>query len=333
MKKILVTGANGYIAKHIIADLYKNKYSVVGTLRNIKNSKDVQTDIENYLNDKIDITFKQASLDSDTGWDDAVRGCDAIIHTASPFPIEYVKNEMDLILPAKEGTLRVLRAAKNNSVNRIILTSSNAAVYAGNKHINIFDETIWSNINVKGVRAYTKSKTVAEKAAWDFCDKNPSILLTSINPVLVWGPGIGDHSSSASLKIFDMLIKKELPMVPKVKIPIVDVRDVSMAHVNALKNKDTQNNRFLISEGTYWFIDICKDLIKLNIDAPNKQAPSFLIRLLSFFDKKLKEITPFLNYDFKIKADKAKKILGFNPMSLEDTLKDTKSYLSSLSKK
>ena len=330
MKKVLVTGANGYIAKHIIADLYKNKFSVIGTLRNIQKAKTVQSDIENHLGHKIDIAFKEVCLDSDEGWDDAVSGCDAIMHTASPFPIKYVKNEMDLINPAKEGTLRVMNAAKNNSIDRIIVTSSNAAVYAGNKHITSFDETMWSNLDSKNVRAYTKSKTVAEKAAWEFAKKNSSIVLTTINPVLVWGPGIGNHSSSASLKIFDMLIKKALPMVPKVKMPLVDVRDVSMAHVNALKLKNAENQRFLICQGTYWFYDICKILIEMNISAPNKQAPSFLIRFLSLFDKKLKEITPFLDYNFEIKSDKAKKIIDFNPIKLEKTLKDTKSYLSNL---
>ena len=332
MKKILVTGANGYIAKHVIADLYKRQYSVRGTVRDLSYSEVIKQDIEKHLNSSIDIEFVQASLDKDDGWDEAVKGCDAILHTASPFPINYIKDENELILPAKEGTLRVLNAAKLNSINRVIITSSNAAVYAGNKHINEFDETIWTNIDAKGVRAYTKSKTIAEKAAWDFISKNSSITLTTINPVLVWGPGLGNHLSSASLGIFKILMKKEMPMVPKIKMPIVDVRDVSKAHVDALENKGSYNKRFLVCENTYWFKDVCAKLKSIGINAPSIVAPSLLIKFLSLFDKKLKEITPFLNYDFNINSKQAKTVLGFKPIKFEKTLEDTYKYLNELLK-
>jgi len=327
MKKILVTGANGYIAKHIIADLYKKNYSVKGTVRDLNYAETIKSDIEEYINSSIDIEFAQTSLDNDNGWEDAVKGCDAILHTASPFPMKYIKDENELIQPAKEGTLRVLNAAKSNSVNRIIITSSNAAVYGGNKHIHDFNEKIWTNINSKGVRPYTKSKTVAEKAAWDFASKNPSIILTTINPVLVWGPGLGNHLNSASLGIFKILMKKEMPIIPKIKMPIVDVRDVSKAHINALENKESHNKRFLVCENTYWFKEVCLKLRSIGISAPSTVAPSLLIKFLSLFDKKLSEITPFLDYDFKINSNQAKKILGFNPIKFEKTLEDTFKYL------
>ncbi|MAV64467.1 MAG: aldehyde reductase [Candidatus Marinimicrobia bacterium] len=330
MKKILVTGANGYIAKHIISDLYKKKYTVRATVRNLNCKETVKEDIEKHINKSIDIEFVETSLDSDYGWNDAVKGCDAILHTASPFPIDYIKDENELIQPAKLGTLRVLNAAISNSISRVIITSSNAAVYAGNKHINEFDESNWTNIESKGVRAYTKSKTIAEKSAWNFISRNPSINLTTINPVLVWGPGLGNHISSASLSIFNMLIKKEMPMVPRVKMPLVDVRDVSRAHVNSLENRKSYNKRFLVCENTYWFKDICEKLKSIKIESPERVAPSFLIRFLALFDKKLKEITPLLDYDYKINCNQAKRILGFNPIKLEKTLKDTYKYLNSL---
>ena len=142
MKKILVTGANGFIAKHIILELLKNNYKVRGTVRNISYSQTIKSDIKKYFDSSFDIDFFKASLDSDKGWDEAVSGCDVILHTASPFPKKKPKNESDLINPAKEGTLRVLNAAKQNLVERVIITSSNAAIYDGNKHLTEFDEKI-----------------------------------------------------------------------------------------------------------------------------------------------------------------------------------------------
>mgnify|MGYP001298194008 CR=1 FL=1 len=247
------------------------------------------------------------------------------MHTASPFPIKYVKNEMDLINPAKEGTLRVMNAAKNNSIDRIIITSSNAAVYAGNKHITSFDETMWSNIDSKNVRAYTKSKTVAEKAAWEFAKKNSSIVLTTINPVLVWGPGIGDHSSSASLKIFDMLIKKALPMVPKVKMPLVDVRDVSKLHIQSLENSKSDNKRIIAtSQNGISFLEISTMLRKLGFEkAPINLIPNKVIYSLAPFNREMRSTSFMIKRGcYETDISKTKAIFNWNEITLEKTLKD-----------
>ena len=330
MKKILVTGASGFIAKHVIADLYNRDYMVRGTVRDLRYSDTIKSDIEAHLGKDIDIEFAEANLNSDIGWSDAASGCDAIMHTASPFPLNHSGDEQDLIRPAKEGTLRVLEAAAKNSINRVVLTSSNAAVYAGNRHISEFNEDIWSNIDVKGMRAYTKSKTIAERAAWDFVRENESIQLTTVNPVLVWGPGIGDHLRSASLTLFKMLMNKEMPMVPNMKVPVVDVRDVSLAHVNALENEDSFGKRYLVCEGAYWMIDVCKKMQEIGIDAPTRVAPSLIIRLMSLFDKKLKDTVPFLDYEYTIDCTRSRQTLGFNPISLDQSVRDTHVYLNSL---
>ena len=330
MKKILVTGSNGFIAKHVILELYKKNYSVIGTVRNLDYSDTIKNDIETHLGKSIDIEFIKADLNSDGGWEDAVEHSEAILHTASPFPSKRPKDENDLINPAKEGTLRVLKAALKNSVKRVIITSSNAAVYDGNKHITEFNENIWTNINAKGVSAYTKSKTIAEKSAWEFVSDNPEIQLSTINPVLVWGPGIGNHLSSASLNIFKMLMRREMPMIPRMKAPLVDVRDVAKAHIRALENDQSIGKRFLICEDTHWMKDISMKMKSMGYNAPIKVAPDFLIKLLSLFDPKLKEAVNKLGYDYSINCNQAHSILDFNPIKLEKTIEDTHNYLNEL---
>ena len=332
MKKVLVTGSNGYIAKHIILELYKRNYSVRGTVRDLNYAHIIQSDIEKHLGRKIDIEFVEANLNLDAGWENAVENCEAILHTASPFPLEKPKNEDDLILPAKEGTLRVFNAALSKSINRIIVTSSSAAVYDGNKKITSFDENIWTNIHTRGVSAYTKSKTIAEKSAWDFVSKHPIIQLSTINPVLVWGPGIGNHLSSASLNIFKMLMKREMPMIPRIKVPLVDVRDVAKAHVDAIELNDSIGKRFLLCENTYWMRDISYKMNSLGYNAPTVVAPDFLIKFLALFNNTLKEAARKLKYDYCINSNQAKAILGFNPIEIKKTLQDTHNYLNNLIK-
>ena len=330
MKKILVTGANGFIAKHIILNLLENNYKVRGTLRNLSLSEIIKSDIKKYFDSSFDIEFFKASLDSDKGWNEAINGCDIILHTASPFPKKKPKNESDLINPAREGTLRVLNAAQQNSVERVIVTSSNAAVYDGNKHITEFDEKSWTNINEKGVSAYTKSKTIAEQAAWDFVSKNPSIKLSTINPVLVWGPAIGNHSNSTSLIICRMLMNREMPMIPRMKVPLVDVRDVAKAHISSIENNNSIGKRFLLCENTYWMKDISLKMKKMGYNSPTIVAPDFLIKFLSNFDSTLKEASSKLGYDYLIKSNQAKNILGFDPIKIEKTIEDTYIYLKSI---
>ncbi len=330
MKKILVTGASGYIAKHCIAELIYGGYNVKGTVRDLQKARTVKNDLENHLNRKIEIDFAETTLDDTNGWDEAVEGCDAVMHVASPFPRRYIKNEDDLIIPAKEGTLNVLNAAKNAGIERIIITSSNAAISYGHGNKDNFDEKCWTNIDSDSITAYTKSKTIAEKSAWDFVSKNSEIRLTVINPVLVWGPGIGNHLHSSSLTIYKMLLKKEQPMVPKIIIPTVDVRDVAKMHISALNRDESIGKRFLISENTYWMKDISQCLKDLGYNAPTIQAPDFLIKLMAKFDKSLVAALPHLGFKYSLDTKQAKKILGFNPISLRDTCKDTADYLSKL---
>ena len=331
MKNILVTGASGYIAKHCLVELIKAGYNVKGTVRDLSKAAIVKSDLENHLNQKIDIEFIETTLDNDHNWDEAVKNCDAILHVASPFPRKHIENENDLILPAKGGTSRVLNAAKNAGIKRIVITSSNAAVSYGHIGIDDFDESHWTNIESKSITAYTKSKTIAERFAWDFVLENPEINLTAINPVLVWGPGIGNNLHSSSLSIFKMLLKKEQPMIPKIIIPIVDVRDVAKMHIAALKTDLSIGKRFLISENTYWLKEISQCIKDLGYNTPIVQAPDFLIRIFAKFDKSLVAALPHLGFKFTLNTSKAKDILGFKPLSLSKTCLDTANYFKKYS--
>ena len=172
LKKILVTGASGYIAKHCLLELIKGGYSVKGTVRSLAKGNNVKVDLAKHLNKDINIEFVETTLDNSRGWDKAVEGCDAILHVASPFPRKHIENENDLIIPAQEGTIHVLNAAKKVGIERVVITSSNAAISYGHENKDTFDETCWTNIDADSVTAYTKSKTIAEKSAWDFVSKN-----------------------------------------------------------------------------------------------------------------------------------------------------------------
>ena len=327
MKKICVTGAAGFVAMATIAELIKDGYKVKGTLRNTNQSSQVKTDLEEHLNKTIDIDFIKADLTQDEGWDEAVSGCDAIMHVASPFPAKAPKNSDDILIPAIGGTTRVLNAAAQSGIDRVVMTSSNAAIWFGNFNETHYDESTWSNINHNGIDDYTKSKTLAEKKAWELAEQNQQIKLTSINPSVVWGPGIGNHLKSTSLGLFKMIIKKEMPVVPNMKIPFVDIRDVAKMHVSALKVDDAVGKRFLITNEPAWMINFCNQVRDLGYEAPNKVAPNFMMKLISLVDSSMKPTIPMLGHDYFLNTYQAREILDFDPIPVETTIRDTASYL------
>ena len=206
------------------------------------------------------------------------------------------------------------------------------AIWFGNFQKNIYDEKDWSNLHHPQIDAYTKSKTLAEKEAWSFVEKNPSIKLTCINPVAVWGPGIGDDSGATSLIFFHMIITKALPFFPNMMIPIVDVRDVASMHIAALKTDDSIGKRFLLCENQYWIKDIGRMLQMQGHKTPSLVAPNFIIKIASFFDKSLRSMLPFLGFEYKLLTQRAKEILNFNPIKCEKTLEETARYLLDLKK-
>jgi dihydroflavonol-4-reductase len=278
------------------------------------------------------LTFVELDLEKDSGWDSALKDIDVLMHTASPFPIASPKDENELIRPAVDGTLRALKAAKSAGVNRVILTSSNAAVYgcdlpAGKSE---YDETMWTDVNHPiGRVAYTKSKTLAEKAAWDFIKTQaPQIELTTINPVLVLGAPL-DNNFGSSISVVERIMKGKDPMLPDLRFSIVDVRDVAQMHVEAIKNDETKGERILAASQTFSFVEIAKYIKSIYPKSKIKtgKAPSALIKFLSLFDGEIKAVLPLLGKPMITSNKKAQKILGIKFIPVEVTLKESAAYL------
>lgn len=335
MTTVLVTGASGYIGKHIVLQLLNQGYEVRASVRNPEKSSEVLEALRPHLTDpsKIEsrLSFVELDLEQDSGWDDALRGVDVLIHTASPFPIASPKDENDLIRPAVEGTLRALRAASAQGVTQVILTSSNAAIYGSDLPAGKteFDETMWTDVNHPiGRIAYTKSKTLAERAAWEFVAKNPSISLTTINPVLVLGAPL-DKNFGSSISVIERILSGKDPLLPDLQFAIVDVRDVATMHVKAIGNEQTAGERFLAVAGTRSFIEIAKYLKSIYPQSKVKTglAPTFLIRLLAFVDRDIKSILPMLGKPANSSGAKAQRVLGIDFIPVEVTVSETADYL------
>jgi len=336
MDKVLITGASGYIGKHITLQLLNQGYEVRASVRSLGRSQEVRDAVAPHLLDgsHLDerLTFVELDLEKDGGWDQALKGIDVLMHTASPFPIASPKDETELIRPAVDGTLRALRAAKSAGVKRVILTSSMAAIYGCDLPAGMseFDETLWTDVNHPvGRVAYTKSKALAERAAWDFVSNQaPEIALTTINPVLVLGAPL-DKNFGSSISIVERILKGKDPMLPDLRFAIVDVRDVAQMHVAAIKNKATEGERILASSETYSFVQIAKYLKSVypSSKAKRAQAPAFVMKALSFFDGEISAILPLLGKPMLISNAKAMRILGIKFIPVQVALRESADYL------
>ena len=331
MKNILVTGGTSYIGKHVIAQLIEKDYSVRTTVRDKSKVEEIKSDIEKYLNKQISLDVHIADLLNDDGWEDALKGSDAIIHVAGPFPMSYEGGEKELTGPHQDGAMRVFRFAKDLGINRIVLTSSVASIWNDSTvedTVRYIDETSWSNLNDDNIDAYTKGKALKEKAAWDFVAENDSIKLTTILPSVVLGPGIGSPVRRGSMEYMLMLINKEMPVAPPLKHGIVDVRDVAKIHIDALENDESIGKRVIITENTYWVRELSEMLNKHGHNAPTFTPPVFLVKFLANFDKTIKPVKPLLGVDISFNTEVAKSVLKYDPIPIEKTIEDTCNFLS-----
>ena len=332
MKNILVTGGTSYIGKHVIAQLIEKSYSVRTTVRDKGKVEEIKSDIEKHLNKQISLDVHIADLLKDDGWEDALKGCDAIIHVAGPFPMSYEGGEKELTGPHQDGAMRVFRFAKDLGINRIVLTSSVASIWNDSTvedTVRYIDETAWSNLNDDNLDAYTKGKALKEKAAWNFVAENDSIKLTTILPSVVLGPGIGSPVRRGSMEYMLMLINKEMPVAPPLKHGIVDVRDVAKMHIAALENDESIGKRLIITENTYWVRELSEMLNKHAHKAPTFTPPVFLVKFLANFDKTIKPVKPLLGIDISFNTEVAKSVLKYDPIPIEKTIEDTCNFLSS----
>ena len=320
MEKVLVTGASGFIAEHCIIELLKNGYSVKGSLRTMNREQEVRDAVKTETDDT-KLEFCKLDLLEDDGWEDAMWDCDYLMHVASPFVIEDPKDENELIKPAKEGTLRALNAAKKAGIKRVVLTSSVAAV---NSHMmsGTSDHTTWTDINSKYVTPYQKSKTIAEKAAWDFYnnqDNNNKMELAVINPGGVMGPQLGNDLGGASTQIVSQLISGKFPMIPALSFPFIDVRDVAILHLKAMTTPDADGKRFIAAHSKpTWMYEVAEVLSAAGYEKIKlKKAPSFMLKLIGLFDNKTKSLVPMLDKYVPCDNSQTVKVLNWEPMPWE----------------
>jgi dihydroflavonol-4-reductase len=324
---VLVTGASGFIAQHCILELLGAGYRVRGTVRSLATAARVRETLARHTTLKGRLEQVEADLTADAGWDDAVRGCRYVLHVASPFPPGVPKHEDELIVPARDGALRVLKAASSAGVRRVVMTSSLAAVAYGHPRDDgrIYDERDWSNVNEK-IGAYQKSKTLAERAAWDFVNALPAeraLELVTINPGVVLGPVL-DTDFSTSGEIVKKLLLREMPGCANVGWAMVDVRDVAKMHLLALTKKEAAGQRFICAGEHAWMIDVAKVLDRhfgpRGYKVPMRRIPAFVIRLAALFDKTLGLVVPEIDRRQDVSHERARSILGWEPRGLEETV-------------
>jgi nucleoside-diphosphate-sugar epimerase len=323
-ESVLVTGGSGFIGSHCILDLLGAGYRVRTTVR----SPDREATVRELLGAETadSLSFATADLMSDDGWADAVSGCDFVLHVASPFPLGPPKHEDDLIVPAREGALRVLRAARDAKVKRVVMTSSFAAVgYGVPVPARPFTEEDWSNPDGPGIGAYAKSKTIAERAAWDFVGAEGNGLeLAVVNPTGVFGPVLG-RDFSTSIELVKRLLEGSIPGLPQVSYGIVDVRDVADLHRRAMTEPAGAGERFLAVAGRFMSVpDIAAVLReRMGDDAkkvPTRVLPNWVVRLVSRFDSSVKQIVPELGKAREASNEKAKSLLGWAPRPNEEAI-------------
>ena len=324
---VLVTGASGFLAIHCIVQLLEQGYSVRGTLRNMAREKEVRESVHKYVNADERLTIVRADLLQDESWGQAVQGCEYVFHVASPFPLFEPENENDLIQPAVEGTLRVLHAAHDAHVKRVVLVSSNAAISSGHAGENrTFTEEDWSRLD-KPIGAYSKSKTLAERAAWDFINSARNINnleLVTINPPLIMGP-IPNKDFPTSAEMIRTFMQGQVPGVARIKVGLVDVRDVAAAMRLAMITPEAAGQRFLCSGGTIWMKDIADILSERFSTRGYKKIPkllmtTLLVRVLARFDKKIALVADSLDWDYELSNDKTKRVLQWQPRPKEEAI-------------
>ena len=337
MTKVLVTGASGFIAKHCIAELLRRDYTVTGTLRDLNRADEVRQSVGHAGADASEVTFVATDLLREDGWQQAMEGCSYVLHVASPFPLQAPRNPDDVIRPAREGALRVLRAAARAGVKRVVMTSSIVAVTLPWPEAplgHVFTEADWSNPERRDVTSYVVSKTLAERAAWDFVKSEPKAPeLAVVNPAFVLGPAV-DADLSTSHAVLRLMAEGAYPAAPKVGFPISDVRDVAITHALALTHPQAAGQRFLSANGFLRLIELggllARELPDLKSKVPRFELPDIAVRAVALVDHRLKAVLADLGHPRPISNAKAHDVLGQSFRSAEEAVKSAAASLRAL---
>lgn len=330
---VLLTGITGFIAKRIAADLLDAGYTVRGTLRTTSRADEVRAALRPALRepDAADerLTFAEADLTDDAGWDAAMAGAQALVHTASPFPLAQPRDEAQLIRPAVDGTLRALRAAQGAGVTRVVLTSSVVAILHNERpEGHVYTEEDWTETGHPTATPYARSKTLAERAAWAFAAEHPEMRLTAINPGLVAGRPL-DARYGTSLQVVARFLSGKDPMVPNFGLAVVDVADVSAMHVAVLGRPETAGRRYIAAESfvmapemTGWLADAFPGR-----RIPTRVAPKWLLRGLALADPAVRAILPSIGDEKRLSNDRAREELGITFTPAKDAVLASAAFL------
>ncbi len=334
---VLVTGGTGFVGAHCIVQLLQAGYQVRTSVRSLTREGEVRAMVREGGVDAGDrLSFAAADLTSDVGWPEAVAGCAYVLHVASPFPPAIPQHEDELIIPAREGALRVLKAARDAGVKRVVLTSSFAAIGYGQKPQRApFTEENWTDPNGEDVRAYVKSKTLAERAAWDFiASEGGALELAVVNPVGVFGPVLAaDYSTS--ILLVQRLMDGAMPGCPRLFFGCVDVRDVADMHLKCMTHPGAKGERFLAVAGEFLSIVQIARILKRRTRAaarraPTMELPDFLVRLAATRDPAVQQILPELGKRKNGSNAKARRVLGWEPRTNEECIVATAESLIKL---
>ena len=326
--RVLVTGGTGFVGTHCLIQLLAAGYEIRTTVRNLAREAELRAMMHQGGAGDVgtNLTLVRADLNADAGWAQAVADCDYVLHVASPFPSTVPKDEGELIVPARDGALRVLRAARDAGVKRVVLTSSFAAIgYGSNSRTATFTEEDWTNLDDPSVQPYPKSKTVAERAAWDFIAREGGTLeLATVNPVGIFGPVLGPDYAT-SILLVKRLLDGSLPGCPDLWFGAVDVRDVADLHLKAMTNPAARGERFLATAGDFVSVLQIARILREHLGGaarkvPTRPLPSWLMRVVSLFDGQVKGILPELGKHMNGSGEKARRLLGWAPRSPSEAI-------------
>lgn len=325
-RTVLVTGGSGFLGGWCVAELLERGYTVRTTIRDAAREPELRARLAPLAEAGARLSFHVADLTADAGWAEAIDGCDRVLHVASPFPPKQPKDPDELIVPAREGTLRVLGAALDAGVERVVVTSSVAAVRGGvGESATPLDERTWTNGADERLEPYTRSKAIAERAAWDLAERRGAReRLAAVNPGAILGPVMGEERSF-SLQMVERLLGG-LPGAPRIGYSVVDVRDVADLHIRAMTAPAAGGERFIAVARFLWMADVAAILReRLGADAakvPKRQLPDFLVRAMGPFDPSVRSVAKQLGQRVELSSERARTVLGWDPRPVEDTVAD-----------
>lgn len=322
---VLVTGGTGFVAIHCILQLLQKGYNVKATLRPIKRKEEIIDMLRNGGITSFDkLSFVEADLTEERNWAEAAKGCNYVLHVASPIFLELPKDENEMIRPAVKGVLNVLKAARDAGVQRVVMTSNFGAIGYSQKDPNaVITEQDWTDPNERGLSSYNKSKALAERAAWDFIAREGGKLeLSVINPVAIFGPSLGPNLSSG-FALLRSLVDGSMKRIPNLTMNIIDVRDVADLHIRAMTNPGAKGERFLALAGGKISLPEMAVMLRKKMPAvtqrtSTKTLPDWAVKIAALFSARAKNIASMMKTNRNPSNEKAKRILGWQPAATNE---------------